>query len=811
LKKQPVDLPSFQKALPVWLSGRARTVNIQAGFRASFDMGAGGTADIVVAASTFYRLWVNGQLVMHGPARSAHGYLRVDEVPLGGVLQDGVNVVSIEVAGYNCGNSSHVCRPSFLQAEVRVAGTAARWTGEEGGFEAYSLTSRHQKVVRFSCDRDFTEIYSLDNRNNLPRWHLPGSKLTKSETMEVVDHKCRFLPREAALPELERANPRARVQVARLVPQVHADGYSPPAKSFFADPSPGHEEWVSFPLSSIPDNPYYMLLEHELETVRSDRKTANLFPQLIRAGDFLQYDMERSLTGFISLRLLAKQDATVIIVFDEQRISKIQDAMPAWVSANVLKLEVKGSAKPYELVSFEPYAFQYIAVMVTEGETSLLDLHLREYAYPKCNNVIFSATDGRLVRIVEAGRESCRQHVLDVPMDGSRGASLVASYFLAPALQFYSGDMRPEHAHLANFAHSAGFPGHPKGMLPIAYPSECRAKLPTLGLWYAVELSEHIERLGKGSIAELRRTVLALLEHLKGHENAEGLLEDVGDAWWMWPDMGASAKGVQFPTNMLYARCLEVAAQLYDKPELGARATAARHAIVEHGFDGRLFADASTRDARGRLARAPHRSELCQHLAFLLGTVKAADRTFAPLAKAVIHEMGPLAEAPGAETSGFADPPPARHGAPLHEPLGRTVPLGRGYDYMARLLLLLRLREHARLVEECVNVFHAGAGAGAQDQGAPAIVGLAVLKAVMGVQRIDNKAMTVTLDFAPIPLRQGRLSIGTPAGRIVIEREYEEGGPFKVRYSVPGAYKVDLVPPTAWFQVHELREGADQP
>ena len=49
------------------------------------------TATAYITADTFYRLWVNGQLAMHGPARSSRGKATVDPVEVGRLLHAGKN------------------------------------------------------------------------------------------------------------------------------------------------------------------------------------------------------------------------------------------------------------------------------------------------------------------------------------------------------------------------------------------------------------------------------------------------------------------------------------------------------------------------------------------------------------------------------------------------------------------------------------------------------------------------------------------------------------------------------------------------
>ena len=46
-------------------------------------------ATAYITADTFYRLWINGQLVLHGPARSSRGKATVDSVDVGHYLDSG--------------------------------------------------------------------------------------------------------------------------------------------------------------------------------------------------------------------------------------------------------------------------------------------------------------------------------------------------------------------------------------------------------------------------------------------------------------------------------------------------------------------------------------------------------------------------------------------------------------------------------------------------------------------------------------------------------------------------------------------------
>ena len=152
--------PEFQSALPVWPEGRAEEMNVFAEFRAEFAQPDPGPAMLRVTGATQYRIHVNGEYAGYGPARAGHGFFRVDEIDVTRWLRLGANSVVIEVAGYNSNGYSLLDQPSFLQAEVLLAGKVIAATGVTG-FEARVRPDRIQKTQRYSFQRPFSEIWRV--------------------------------------------------------------------------------------------------------------------------------------------------------------------------------------------------------------------------------------------------------------------------------------------------------------------------------------------------------------------------------------------------------------------------------------------------------------------------------------------------------------------------------------------------------------------------------------------------------------------------------------------------------------------------
>lgn len=189
----------FVQAQPVWAEGRQTEKNLTLSFREVIEAARPREALIRIAASTDYRLRVNGEFVAHGPSVTAHDFYRVDCYDLKPYLHRGRNVVAVEVAGYNEPSYYLLDQPSFLQAEVEIDGECVAATGS--GFAAYDLGQRVADVPRFSFQRPFTERYAIDPSFDdwavASDWDDAGAKRV---TLAVQPAKA-LLPRRVAYPD----------------------------------------------------------------------------------------------------------------------------------------------------------------------------------------------------------------------------------------------------------------------------------------------------------------------------------------------------------------------------------------------------------------------------------------------------------------------------------------------------------------------------------------------------------------------------------------------------------------------------------
>jgi len=140
-------------------------------FRKTIDLvSRPASATAYVTADTFYRLWINGQLVMHGPARSSRGKATVDPVAVGLYLKLGRNTLMIEALHGICPFEALAQAPGMLcELEANSAGKRQIIAATDATWEAAEIKAWSRDSLRFSYQRGWIEQF--DERQTLnERW-----------------------------------------------------------------------------------------------------------------------------------------------------------------------------------------------------------------------------------------------------------------------------------------------------------------------------------------------------------------------------------------------------------------------------------------------------------------------------------------------------------------------------------------------------------------------------------------------------------------------------------------------------------------
>jgi alpha-L-rhamnosidase len=153
----------FHRATPVWSEKLAGQMNILVSFHACLKFIPARRGLLRVAAAQAYRVWANGDLIGRGPARTAHGFARVDEWAVKHSGSEALELV-IEVMGYGVPTFCTTAEPAFLCAELVFGRKVLAWTATRGG--GFTAERRHeymQKAERFSYQRASWRVTGWDD------------------------------------------------------------------------------------------------------------------------------------------------------------------------------------------------------------------------------------------------------------------------------------------------------------------------------------------------------------------------------------------------------------------------------------------------------------------------------------------------------------------------------------------------------------------------------------------------------------------------------------------------------------------------
>ncbi len=185
----------------VWHAGARDAYHDYHRFRQEFAAPKSGPVRLLITADANYQAWLNGQVIGHGPAKSAAGRRSVDTYDVTGLLQPGVNSLEVLVLGLGIGNMTYCPGEAGLIFEVQAAG----------------------RTVVASGTRTRTRPEAARQRPTVRRWILPGVEDVDStakggawRAATVVASAARLYPRRVALPVREPVYPRRKVAEDRV-------------------------------------------------------------------------------------------------------------------------------------------------------------------------------------------------------------------------------------------------------------------------------------------------------------------------------------------------------------------------------------------------------------------------------------------------------------------------------------------------------------------------------------------------------------------------------------------------------------------
>lgn len=621
----------FKSAIPIWIKDKQNEPNCQAVFTADFKTNK--TAKLYISGFTFYRVFINGRFIHFGPARTAYGFARVDEIVLNDLKSE--NTIVIEAAGYRCFALCTCNQPSFICAEIRDSNdTVIASTGLD--FKVIEPHTRIKKAMRYSRQRHYSEIYdyrkifkdysSLTYTNYEPLLEAPifiKRNAPIAEYKTIIADSCRFVGDYSYDESKEvKATPYAMADVMQKLGEF------------------SHDE--------IPYLPYQYLQRCNLFMGNG----SFLFPQTLNAGQYALIDLKKIHAGFISADIDALRESDVIIAFTEFCDNEFYVTQEN-NSVNAIEY-VLSAEKNYDLLSLEPYSFRYILVVVKSGAIKLNNVGFITFQHQMDRLKDERLEDETLNNIWQASRRSFAHNSIDIYTDcpsRERGGWLCDSYFSAKVEHYLSGKSLVEQDFLENFvlrpADDPQKTSHgnllPDNMLPMCYPSDHYINyIPQWSMWYVLELYEYLTERNTTADKEFFMPVVEkLIKFFERYENSDGLLEKL-DGWNFveWSKANSWVQDVNYPTNFLYSEMLRTAGKLLNRNELITKAERVEKTALEKSFNGEFFTDNAVYE-NGVLKSTGNISETCQYYALRFCSVDLNDPKYSVLKNAIMNVFGP--------------------------------------------------------------------------------------------------------------------------------------------------------------------------
>jgi len=689
--KFPANKVNFEKALPVWPLGREREMNLWLSFRALAN-GAQKTV-LRLTGSSAYDVKVNGEFIAFGPARSAHGFYRVDELDLSGYVK-GNSVITIDVAGYNADSFYHIDQPSFLCAELIEDGEITAATGNES-FLCRVMTEHEQKAQRYAGQRTFCETYNLSPL--FEKWYKDTEisarnfalvRLYPTEEKTFIHRGCYY-------------NVYDRIPAEKIVSTLNFEVYDGdtsgvryPAYIVPRGKDTGASK-KSFSLGEVETDIF--IKARNIQVKRISPKDETPVPQAVSFGEGVTYKMAFNTTGKVEMDVISEEDTEILVTFDEfiGEDGLINFRRMYTVNAILWRME-KGT---YHISTFEPYTMGAMHVFVTKGKALISNVGL-VYFGANSTDKKYNGSDADMKKIFDAAVETYRQNTFTIFMDcpsRERAGWLCDSFFTSRVEKVLTGKSEIEHNFLENFFLPDEFKTLPHGMFAECYPADHYGGgyISNWAMWLVIELEEHLTRTGDTDFVNAAKPRIdALLEFLAKYENADGLLEKL-ERWVFveWSKANELVQDINYPTNMLYARMLEAAANLYGDETLIAKAANIKQKINEQAImpDG-FYCDNAVYGEDGKAHLSGKCTEACQYYAFFCG---AATPDHNPvLWERLLNDFGPERLVP-AKWPNFKPDAKWQNIYPANAFIGNYL----------RLELLCRYQENEKLLENIRGFF----------------------------------------------------------------------------------------------------------
>lgn len=555
----------FQQAKPVWLNGIEGKFNQLVGFHWQMKQSTISEVNIAIACRSYYRLYLNGKMLASGPARTAHGYCRVDLIK--SELCPGDHLALEVLVNRNPENYSNdsTLEPGLACLEIQDVSGEVLTSLEDGSWSCRELKSRRMNVELMSHSRGIVEVYDYDE--NTCDWKFGFGEGWQQPSL--ITGKVNFLKRRAPYPNYKRINFKRLMRVSDLKEEQKIC----------------YEEDVNLVLTGIFHPKFYekvpeenRILNHlfmeEEATFTGNYQIINgdeIYCQPQSEATALTFSLESLEVGYLGIDIRIEQDC-VLDILNADVLNQT-----GRVSPNTFLTRYYLKAGKYHLLTFETKLAKYVkCIFRTKGAFLLNFPYLLDSSYPDSQESYFTCSDGELNEIYEASRRTLRLNTSDIFMDcpqRERGGWLCDSYFTSMGAYYLLNDKAVEKDFLENFLLTNATKNN-HGFFPEVYPAS-KKDISDVGIknwsfWFVLELAKYYDLTGDREFIDLHsERVAAFISGLLSFRGESGLLENLSPIFvdWSLSNNTQNLYPISIPVNALASKTLEKAGELYHRKD----------------------------------------------------------------------------------------------------------------------------------------------------------------------------------------------------------------------------------------------------
>lgn len=589
-------------------------------------------AKMCISAQNIYRIYINEEMVMQGPRRTAHGYLRVDEIDVSAHLRVGENHIAVELLEYGDGykgySNDSTLEDGMLICELLCGSECVFATGRDS-MQACRLNFRVERCERISHCREAIEIYNLSE--GYDGWTIGKGEFTLAKEIDV---KKIYLYTSLPFPVLARRRFKDIVSTGGCyidrskeveIKFYEEDGYFDNLQELAVVDCRQTVDTVSDVKISCENNEYVIDSE----------------------GDsYFMLGMGKNIEGLLCVEI--ESDGGTFDFVRSEMLDK-NGGIPYHFGT---VSRIHASAGKIKRIFFEAGLYRYLKIYVRDCKRVRIDVSVLDYSYPDEQRCSFACSDEDANKLYEAAKQTLLLNTLDVFMDcpdRERSGWLCDSLWTARAASLMLADHRVEREMIETFLLTDSSKMY-CGFFPESYPASKEnfaaiTGITTWSFWFMCQLCEYVERTGDMQLAlDFEDRVDALVRGSERFMGYSGLLENMPYVFvdWSMSNSKISTRPISTAANALYAYTLIQLGKLYKKEEWiskgeGVR-VALRSVIEKNKGESVVFPDSFRWDLEGNIVARDIRTEACVYTSLWseLYTGEENDKLF----DLVVNNMG---------------------------------------------------------------------------------------------------------------------------------------------------------------------------